>query len=171
MNITIPKLKKPTLKKLQREYSWIRSIESDTSPEEEVTLDLISVLKKEESYISKGVYEERIRTLPSLGYSQATWLAEHQDEFPEFMALLGKVYIDFSGLVVLNADGRRALPCLSRRGERWGLYWGWLGLDFNRYGRVAVSGKFSDSCISGDIESRILVLEEFKTKVEKILKV
>ena len=140
-SITIPALAQPTLDTLRSKYSFIKSIERDTSPVEAVILNLGTVLTTDENSISGSKYESRIMPLPTLGYQQATWLVEHQDEFPEFMTLLGKVYIDFPGLVVLSADGDRDIPCLGQDGRRWGLVWHWIGRAFNRRGRVAVSGK------------------------------
>ncbi len=140
-SITIPALPSPTLETLRGKYSFIKSIERDTSPTEEITLNIGTVLTPGESSISGSKYESRIASLPTLGYQQAAWLVEHQDEFPEFMKLLGKMYIDFPGLVVLDSDGDRNIPCLDQNGERWGLRWHWVEDDFGRTGRVAVSGK------------------------------
>lgn len=147
LTIQIPALVRPTAEQLQEKYSWIckeNGIERDTSPTEEaVTLKLGTVLCADEERISGSEYERRIapRLNISLGYQQAMWLVEHQDKFPEFMALLGKVYIDFPGLIVVHADGIRRFPYLGRGGERWYLRWVWIDHDLSRRGRVALSGK------------------------------
>ncbi len=146
LTIQIPALARPTLEQLQEKYSWIREengIERDTSPIEAVTLKLGTVLHPDEEKINGTEYEKRIAPKLSicLGYQQVLWLVEHQEEFPEFMALLGKAYIDFPGLVVVSAHGDRRFPCLNRDGERWDLGWRWVDDDLNQDGRVAVSSK------------------------------
>ena len=153
LNITIPALPRPTLKELQEKWPWIQSIESDRSPEEAVTLELDTVLKKGENYISGMEYERRIKDIPVLGYQQALWLFEHQDKYPKFKKLCGKIYIDFLGLMVLHGDGYRYFPCLVGFGERWYLHWRWLDDGFTSDDRLARSGK------SQDLESRNLGVE------------
>ena len=77
-----------------------------------------------------------------LGYQQLAWLVEHQDKYPVFMDLLGKIYVDFSGLVVVIELGdRRSVPYGGRSGKRWGAGWGWLRGHFRQIGRLAVSGE------------------------------
>ena len=139
--VTIPALARPALAQLQ-EFG-IKKIERDISPTKAVTLKLGTVLRPDEERINGAEYERRIAPMldTCLGYQQAAWLVEHQDESPEFTALLGKVYIDFPGLVVADADGHRHFPYLVRRGKRWFLSWGWVGYALDRGGRVAVSGK------------------------------
>ena len=142
LSIQIPALVRPTLKQLQSKYSWIKSIERDSSPTDAVTLKPATVLRGNEKSINGGEYEKRIAGKLDiiLGYQQAVWLIEHQDEFPEFMALFGKVYIDFAGLVVVNANGNRNYPYLNQNGKRWYLNWNWIDNDFNLNERVASSG-------------------------------
>ncbi len=173
LNIIIPALPRPTLKEVGANASYITSIKSDTSPIEAVTLELCTVLKEDEEYTNGEEYESRIASLPVLGYQQAAWLVENQDKFPELLALLGKIYIDFPATVVLSSDGNRSIPYLLQGGNRWDLRWLWLwiGNDFDRDGRIAVSSKFSDSRVYDSLESRVLALEEFKEKVEKVIKV
>lgn len=141
--IQIPALPRPTIEQLQEKFSWIKSIERDTSPVEAIVLNLGTVLYPNEERIDDTEYERRIapKIAVSLGYQHARWLAEHQDAFPDFMALLGKIYIDFPGLVVVRAVGYRYFPRLSWGGRRWALYWGWVGDGLDRYGRVALSSK------------------------------
>lgn len=141
--IQIPALPRPTLEGLQEKYSWVKKIERDTSVAMAATLRLKSVLAADEKNINGGEYEKRIapKLNVALGYQHAEWLVQHQDEFPELMALLGKVYIDFPGLVVVNAGGSRAFPCLGQRGGRWSVRWGWVGDGFDQDGRVGVSSK------------------------------
>ena len=143
LTLSIPALPRPTLQELQAKFSWIKSIERDTSPTDAVILKLGTVLRPDEERVNGTEYERRLVLKPGLclGYQQAVWPTEHQDEFPAFMALLGKIYIDFSGLVVVDGDGRRRVPCLVRLGLRWHLHWGWLGADLDQSGRLAVSCK------------------------------
>jgi hypothetical protein len=142
--IQIPALSRPTIEELQAQYSWIKSIERDNSPTEAVKLSLATVLRSDETESISGVeYERRLigKLDLILGYQQAKWLVEHQDGFPDFMALLGKIYIDFSGLIVVNVDGLRYFPYLSQSVKRWYLHWDWFSSDFNPNVRVAVSSK------------------------------
>jgi hypothetical protein len=124
-------------------FDWVKSIERDTSPVEAVTLRLFTILREGETSVGGAECERRIAGKLNiiLGYQQAVWLVEHQDEFPEFMAMLGKIYIDFSGLVVVNSYGSRSFPFLDRSGERWYLIWNWIDDGFGSDGRVASSGK------------------------------
>jgi hypothetical protein len=140
ISIQLPALKRPTLEQLQSKYDWIKSIERDTSNEGPVTLSFATILVPDDNgSIGGKEYEKRIAAKhPSLlGFQHRQWLLEHQDEFPEFMALLGKVYIDFPGLVVVRRDGVRNVPYCGRLGSRWGGTWFWLGNRFYVYGRVA----------------------------------
>ena len=142
--IRIPALSRPTLADLQAKFSWIKSIERDTSPTGPVTLNLATILRDAaEGSVNGPEYERRIAGSLSrlLGYQHLAWLIEHQDKYPVFMALLGKVYIDFSGLVVVDVNGDRRVPCGGQDGERWGAGWYWLSVGFGQGGRVAVSGE------------------------------
>jgi hypothetical protein len=140
LSIQLPALKRPTLKELQKNNDWIKSIERDNSTEAPVTLTLATVLvPDDDGSIDGKEYEKRIALKHDslLGFQHRQWLLEHQDEFPEFMALLGKVYIDFPGLVVVSRGGGRRVPCCDQGGSRWGVSWSWLGVKFSSYGRVA----------------------------------
>lgn len=143
--IQIPALPRPTLGELQAKYSWIKSIESDTSPTDAVTLTLGTVLGPDEEQIDGKEYKSRRVPLAGrmLGYQHGVWLVDHQDdpELAPLKALLGKAYIDLSGLVVVDADGGRDSPSLGTDGERWGLPWHWAENFLGRFGRLAVSGK------------------------------
>lgn len=140
LSIQLPALKQPTLKELQAKYGWIDRIERDTSTEAPVTLSLATVLAMgSTSSIGGAEYEKRIALKHDslLGFQHQQWLLEHQTEFPEFMALLGKVYIDFPGIVVVLRDGPRNVPYCSRNGSRWDVSWYWLRNLFNSNGRIA----------------------------------
>ncbi len=139
--VELPALTCPTLEELQARYLWIRSIEYDNSPTDATTLTLGTLLRSSEEWIDGKEYERRCkpRLASCLGYQHAAWLVEHQDEFPELKALLGKVYIDFPGMVVVRADGYRGFAYLSRAGKRWCLYWYWPDVGLFSHGRVASS--------------------------------
>lgn len=141
--IQIPALPRPTLGELRAKYSFIKSIERDTSPTEAVTLSLGTVLRPDEERIDGAEYERRI--VPKLadlfGYQQLEWLVAHQDKYPAFKALLGQIYIDGPGIVVVGAGGHRLFPYLYENGKRWYLHWYWIEDDLDRYGRLASSGK------------------------------
>lgn len=149
LSIQIPALKRPTLKQLQEKWSWIKSIERDNSTEEPVTLNLATVLRVDEKNLinnNNKEYERRLSPNISrlLGCQHFEWLVSHQDEYPVFMNLLGKIYIDFidfPGLVALGKDGFRGVPYSNQNGERWGASWRWLSGNFHQNGRVAVSSK------------------------------
>lgn len=141
--IKIPALPRPTLAKLREKYFLIEQIERDTSPVEAITLRLGTVLRLNEKRVNDIEYENRIAPKLDIcpGYQQGCWLVEHQDEFPELMALLGNAYIDFLGLRVVHADGHRGSPCLDEHGMRWGFGWHWDVSGLHRRGCIAISGK------------------------------
>lgn len=144
VTIQIPALPRPTLEVVQGKLSWVKSIEpgSDTSTEEAVTLKLYTVLQGEETSIDGDEYERRlIAQTGKLGFQQALWLEEHQAESPELMALLGKVYIDFTGIVLVDGDGYRGFPYLGDGGERFKLNRHWIEYGFSSLGRVAGAGE------------------------------
>ena len=144
LTIDIPALPRPTIAKLQAKFPWIKSIERDTSPTGPVTLKLGTVLRPGEERINGDEYERRLLTQKldiALGYQQWNWVFEHQSEYPDLIAFLGKIYIDFPGLIVVRGDGSRHIPYLSQGGKRFAQSWYCLSYAFYRLGRVAVSGK------------------------------
>jgi hypothetical protein len=141
LSIQIPALKRPTLEYLQSKNDWIDHIERDTSTEEPVTLTLATVLAAGSAdSINRAEYEKRIAEHLNvlLGFQHYEWLLEHQTEHPQFMALLGKIYIDFSGIVVVHRGGGRSVPYCSQYGSRWCGRWDWLSDGFHAHGRLAV---------------------------------
>lgn len=139
--IEIPALPRPSLEELRKQYPcWVKSIERDTSPEIPVTLTLATVLRPGEKPIDGTEYERRLapkwNTL--LGIQHWQWLLAHQDEYPSLKPILGKIHIDFPGIVVRDGADNRRIPCCSQSGARWLGYWSWLGLSFRDCGRVAV---------------------------------
>jgi len=135
--IPMPALARPTLAELEK-YGIVK-IEADNSPTEVTTFQLGTVLKPGEDVIGGTEYEIRRRPLVGrlYGYQQAIWFVEHQDEFPEFMALLGKVYIDFPGLIVVDMHSNRCFAYIFSNGERWGLRWSEVDRSLGHIGRVA----------------------------------
>ncbi len=143
LTIPIPALARLSLEEIQKRFRDIKGIERDTSPTEVVTLNLATILRSDEERVNGEEYERRIASKLEIlfGPQQAIWLMEHQDEFPALMALLGKIYIDFSGMVVVGEDGGRDVFCLNRLGKRWDLGRDWVSGDFGRGGRLALSSK------------------------------
>ena len=146
--IQVPALPRPTLEELKARYSWIERIERDDSPVCPVTLRLATVLKSGEDSINGATYERRLvpRHSMLLGLQHRDWLVANQNNLPEptrtaLKALLGKIYLDFPGLIVVREGGSRDFPCASGLGGRWGGHWGWSGHGLARGGRVAVVGK------------------------------
>jgi hypothetical protein len=144
--IVIPALPRPTSAELHAKYAWIRKedgIKLDISPTEVVTLRLGTLLRLDEERIDTAEYERRRASLTGqFGYQQLEWLVKHQDEHSAFKALLGKIYIDGTGLIVVDADGGRDFPYLYGNGRRWYLNWNWNDNDLNRNGRLAVSSNW-----------------------------
>lgn len=140
--VRIPALSRPTLQYLQFRFGWIKRIERDNSPTKAITLRLGTVLRLDEEHIGGDEYERRCASLAGLfGYQQLQWLVDNQDEHPAFKALLGQIYIDGPGLIVVRADGGRSFPYLHQGGGRWGLHWHWVEDSLHRFGRLASSGK------------------------------
>src|SRR3990167_3659558 len=189
MTLLIPQLKKPTLKELKKTYPWIKSIESDTSPTQQVSLEILNLVRGGEKHIPCEEYTKRREGLPLLGYQQATWLVQHQDdpELAKFKALCWKFcfYIDFHALIVVSAGGYRRFAYLYELGGRWCLHWYRVDHGLYRFGRVAsarkqearkLEPKSSDTQRSEDkfIESEIKKIEarakaEIWEKVNKSL--
>lgn len=108
LEIRILALPRTPASEICRKYGF-RSV-VDNSPETEVVM----------------VLKTRLQTVSgTLGLSQALWVVEHQDELPvEFMALLGKIWIDFPATIAVFSYGRRMIPFLDQDGSsRWYLYW------------------------------------------------
>ena len=146
--IQVPALPRLTLEELKARYSWIERIERDDSPVCPVTLRLATVLKSGEDSINGATYERRLvpRHSMLLGLQHRDWLVANQNNLPEptrtaLKALLGKIYLDFPGLIVVRGGGGRGFPYAGVDGERWSGYWYWTGLSLSRGGRVAVVGK------------------------------
>jgi hypothetical protein len=143
LSIEIQALPRPSLKEIQKKCSWVKAIEMDTSLEGPVRLKLASVLCPDENGISGAEFERRlVPTLNvALGYQHSRWLTEHQNEYPALMGLLGKVYINFPGIVVADGSGSRYIPCCSERGGRWSDFCSGYGLGIGPDNRVAIADK------------------------------
>ena len=139
VSIKLPALPRPALDELQERFSWIKAIEQDTSPEESVIFTLATVLHNNEVRIGGELLMFRLasRLESLLGYQHFRWILDHGAEYPEFMALLGKVYIDFPGITVQDECGIRHFVCY-RMGSRNQLNcWCRLDAGFSENGRVA----------------------------------
>jgi hypothetical protein len=137
--IEIPALPRPTLKELQRHNRWINSIERDTSPEGPVALILRSVLGFGVKLIDGTEYERRLalRQHALLGFQHCQWILNNQMRFPAFMALLGRVYVDFAGIVVCDGIGDRRVPCCLQEKTRWRDSWNCIDAGCSDEARVA----------------------------------
>jgi hypothetical protein len=148
VSIQLPKLKRPTLRQIQGEWSHVRSVVSDYSAEEAVTLRLGTVLEKTERHIGGSMYGRRVLRVCTrgilLGFQHHRWLLRNQWKFPAFMKLLGKVYIDFPGIIVAYGDGSHAVPYMGDGGKKKGWYGSWNSLrsGMSSFGRVAASSPF-----------------------------
>lgn len=176
--IIIPALKPLSLKAIQNKWSWVKSIERDTSVTKKVEVGFFSVLQGAETYISSTDYQERLKGRPLLGFQHALWLQEHQDEFRELQELRasGVWYIDFPGTIVVGGGGGRCFPYLGNDGERFRLYGGWVGIGFSSDGRVAGAGQVALGARNpkevgpfdpSDLEARIDRLEVWKERITK----
>lgn len=132
-------------------------IERDDSPTDAVTLRLGTFLKSTESSITGPTYERRRTALRDqgllLGYQHQQWLIANQHTLSEpqksaIVTLLGKVYIDFPGIVVVNSVGYRFFPCLGQGDKQWGEHWFWSDVDLLRFGRLAISSRPQRSCVA-----------------------
>jgi hypothetical protein len=163
LNITIPALKKPTLKEIQKDYPFIKKIEKDTSPTRAISVALTTLLEGDEDYINGEEYTNRRKPHEKvlLGYQHLKWLLEDQEKFPSLKALVGKIYIDCPGIIAVNGDGDRVFPCAGGDGSRFGVGWRWTGGRLDRRGRLLVSraSSPSDSSALGSIPLVPLVLE------------
>ncbi len=139
VSIRMPALSRPALDELQDRFPWIKAIEQDTSLEESVSFTLATVLRTNETRIGGEVLMLRLASIPRglLGYQHLRWLLDHEAECPEFMALLGKVYIDFPGIIVLDPSGIRHVASCRMKGRHRLNCWCRYDCGFNEYGRVA----------------------------------
>jgi hypothetical protein len=124
LSLALPALPRPTLEEIQERDPSIDSIKRDTSPEHPVTLVLVTLLRPKELLVVNPEYNRRLARLRSslLGYQHLRWLLEHQAELPSLVALLGKVHIDFPGIIVVHKSCSQVAPsCLpSTRGYWYG---------------------------------------------------
>lgn len=143
--ICIPALPRPTPKELER--FEIRKILNDISPQDAVILQLGTVLHDHEEEIDGLAYYGRLAAISGrFGFQQLKWLVHHRDEYPVFNSLLdgiNLVYIDGTGLEVLDHDCQRCFPSIHCSGHSCCVSFrprsGRLGI--NRLGRIAVGGK------------------------------
>ena len=149
LSIPIPALPRPTLDELRSKFPWIKvkgGIKRDDSATEAGVLRLGSVLiPDEEKGLDGAKYERRLLVPRSqgllFGYQQATWVVEHQQEFPELMQLLGKIHINSPGLIVVDENNYRRAPFLSDDGKRWHLCLDYFPVAVSSHTRAAFSGK------------------------------
>lgn len=161
--ITIPALKRISLKELQEKYFWIKKIERDVSTEEPVTLDILKLRNQ-----ATGKELESVGS--NLGFQHMLWLLDHQDEFPELLTQAKKEdwwYLLFPATIVVLEGGSRGVPCLGQGGARWCGDWYWLDNSFVSSGRVAV-GQVADAMKLKPLPSDTLILSALEKRVEKV---
>ncbi len=158
ITIKIPALPRLSAEAIFQRFKNLRSIEKDESPEGEVVLTFSTVLEEREHSISlerNGYREYEIRLQGvegKLGLSQALWLEEHQDEFPELMAFLvanqegtwelrDETFIVFPATICVDEKGERSFPRLTGgdNGDRWHTSWLWICCGFDVSDRIAAS--------------------------------
>lgn len=99
-------------------------------------LEVISFLREGEGSVSGDVMRQRAIELgANLGHRHAEFLLGAQEEIP---AEFRKFFLVFPGTVWRGSDGDGSLyvSCISCRGGRWGLYFGWLGAVWPSHGRL-----------------------------------
>ncbi len=92
-------------------------------------LELVPFLKSGESSIrgEELVRRSRLELNTNYGQEDAEWLLEHESEIP---AEFRPFYLVFTGTVWGDAFGRRSVAYLYFFGERWLLFFYWLGGGF-----------------------------------------
>ncbi len=147
--ITLPPLKRATLKDIQKSFSFVKKIESDTSPETGGEIEI----------------SQNKNTPNAFGFSQAKYLSKHQELLKDWDK---RLYYNFTGTIWRNPDGSRCVPFLYWDGGEWVLYWHWLGFDFDAVDRI-VALRASNSSETLSLASRVKALEEKMSKIEKFL--
>lgn len=100
----------------------------------EVQLELAEFLKPGESSVSGEVMAERAKQMGvNLGQKHAEYLLENQHPIPKEWH---QYYLVFSGTVWQVSGGDRRVPYLHWHGERWYLYFDWLGSVWSSRGRL-----------------------------------
>lgn len=122
-------------KRDMRKEGWELLEDVDFTPINPAKLELVSFIKNNESSIGGEEMVRRGRELrANLGQRHAEFLLERQAEIPKEFR---KYYIVFTGTIWRSPDGRRSVACLYWRGERWILFFPWLGLGWRSSGRLA----------------------------------
>lgn len=101
------------------------------------------------------------------GQGLAEYLLENPDLIPEEAK---SYYLIFPSTVWQRSDGDRHVPYFYWNGDQWRLRFSWLGNDWNSNGRLVRFRESDTKNLGSDWNTRILELEKFKEKVEKILK-
>lgn len=156
-------------KQLKPPYEDWELKEDVKTPQGELELDIFEFLRPGEEYIKGETMRERAKELGAvLGERHARTLLERQDELPEEWR---EFYLVFPGTVWRYRDGFLLVPCLYWDGGRWDLVFGWLEGGWLSDARiVSLRKSTSASGNLGDLEVRIKKLEDFKERVESVLK-
>ncbi|MBI2010890.1 MAG: hypothetical protein HYS89_01500 [Candidatus Colwellbacteria bacterium] len=117
-----------------REEGWelVESIDEEPAPVSR--LELVSFLRRGESYVSGETMRERVREEgASLGQRQAEYLRVHQEEIPSEWR---EFYLVLPGTVWRDRDGDLYVPYLYWHGGRWYMLFHRLERDWYSNGRL-----------------------------------
>ena len=101
------------------------------------------------------------------GQEDAEWLLDNQELLKDYKDF----YLIFLGTVWEGSDGRRRVAGLDFGGRQWCLRFSWLGY-FDSDARLLRPRKSSDTKVLGsfgDLETRVLELEQKMDKISKFL--
>ena len=124
----------PTFLRDMRKEGWelVENIDEEPVPISE--LELVSFLRRGESYVSGKTMRERAwKQRASLGQRQAEYLLARQKEIPSEWR---DFYLVFPGTVWRDRDGGLDVPCLHWLGDGWDLSFSWLEDDWHSGARL-----------------------------------
>ena len=121
----------------KRKYGW--TLLEDAPLVGTPTLELVEFLRDNESYVKGEVMLSRAKELGGMaGQSHAERMLACASQIPESWRGL---YLVFPGTVWQSASGLRCVPYLYWYGDKWLLYWTWLGNDWAGDDRIVCLGK------------------------------
>ena len=136
-----------------------------TKPKKGQVLELVKVT--DNSVSTKEMLKVAKRENCLNGQGLAEYLLENPDLIPEEAK---SYYLVFPSTVWQDSHGRRSVPYLHWYADQWYLTFPWIGLDWRSFVRLVRFRESDTKNLGSDWNTRILELEKFKEKVEKILK-
>ena len=124
--------------------------------------------EQKEGHLSGDVLRERLKDKSVLNANVLDYLLKHPKLIPEEWK--GK-YVFFWGTIYRDSGGSLSVRYLYWYGGRW--YWFYYWLDHVWHGRnpaLVSAGEFK-TLGNLDLEERVKELEDFRTAVEKVLKI